>query len=87
MNEKTIPILKRGPGFEEPSGTSSLKIVKSLPPLIPQLRKRPRINLLLRQEADYDNHFYVLTIPILNQILFYSFLQGIPGTPGRNGKF
>lgn len=32
MNEKTIPILKRGPGFEEPSGTSSLKIVKSLPP-------------------------------------------------------
>lgn len=49
MNEKTIPILKRGPGFEEPSGYSSLKIVKSLPPpLIPQLRKRPRINLLLR---------------------------------------
>ena len=32
MNEKTIPILKRGPGFEEPSGYSSLKIVKSLPP-------------------------------------------------------
>lgn len=39
MNEKTIPILKRGPGFEEPSGTSSLKIVKSLPPLSPNSEK------------------------------------------------
>lgn len=39
MNEKTIPILKRGPGFEEPSGTSSLKIVNSLPPLSPNSEK------------------------------------------------
>lgn len=40
MNEKTIPILKRGPGFEEPSGTSSLKIVKSLPPPYPPTQKK-----------------------------------------------
>lgn len=39
MNGKTIPILKRGPGFEEPSGTSSLKIVKSLPLLSPNSEK------------------------------------------------
>lgn len=39
MNEKTIPILKRGPGFEEPSGISSLKIVKSLPLLSPNSEK------------------------------------------------
>lgn len=32
MDEKTIPILKRGPGFEEPSGYSSLKNCEESPP-------------------------------------------------------
>lgn len=36
MDEKTIPILKRGPGFEEPSGYSSLENCEPsyIPPLL-----------------------------------------------------